>query len=323
MKREFFQSASDRLPAGMRPSPFTDRTDWLGQGDLTFAVTNGFPSTPGHTLVLPRDFGVYRFTELARDELAEHHRMLRFLTRAFNRHFKPDGYNIGWNVEFHGGQSIAHAHMHILPRYHAINKQHKINPAGGIAMMPFAQIPPFYSSRRTSTRARFEWEIMNQLPILTENDTAFAVQLGRMEAVTPGHTYILTRQKHDNILTCGEDEFVAQLDLALKVMAMQQCGDRPPQGYNLGWDVGAAAGQVLEQTYLQVIPRYAGDMDTPRGGIVRIIPQRAWPQQTDYYDKKNVGKDVALQDKVVFPFHFWATPGRADTIDLKKELGMG
>lgn len=31
--------------------------------------------------------------------------------------YKPDGYNIGWNVGAVAGQSVAHAHMHIIPRY--------------------------------------------------------------------------------------------------------------------------------------------------------------------------------------------------------------
>ena len=30
---------------------------------------------------------------------------------------KPDGYNIGWNVESAGGQHVFHAHLHLLARY--------------------------------------------------------------------------------------------------------------------------------------------------------------------------------------------------------------
>lgn len=31
--------------------------------------------------------------------------------------YKPDGYNIGWNVGAVAGQSVEHAHIHIIPRY--------------------------------------------------------------------------------------------------------------------------------------------------------------------------------------------------------------
>jgi len=31
--------------------------------------------------------------------------------------YKPDGYNLGWNVGKTAGQEVAHAHFHIIPRY--------------------------------------------------------------------------------------------------------------------------------------------------------------------------------------------------------------
>ena len=31
--------------------------------------------------------------------------------------YKPDGYNLGWNVGKVAGQEISHAHFHIIPRY--------------------------------------------------------------------------------------------------------------------------------------------------------------------------------------------------------------
>jgi diadenosine tetraphosphate (Ap4A) HIT family hydrolase len=31
--------------------------------------------------------------------------------------FAPDGYNVGWNVGVVGGQSLAHTHCHLVPRY--------------------------------------------------------------------------------------------------------------------------------------------------------------------------------------------------------------
>ena len=34
-----------------------------------------------------------------------------------DKKYKPDGYNVGWNVGKVGGQNVAHAHLHVLPRY--------------------------------------------------------------------------------------------------------------------------------------------------------------------------------------------------------------
>jgi len=39
--------------------------------------------------------------------------------------------------------------------------------------------------------------------------------------------------------------------------------------------VGAAAGQTVDHAHLHVIPRYAGDVPDPRGGVRWIIPAKA------------------------------------------------
>ena len=45
-----------------------------------------------------------------------------------------------------------------------------------------------------------------------------------------------------------------------------------PDGYNLGVNVGEAAGQTVGHAHLHLIPRYRGDVDDPRGGIRWILP---------------------------------------------------
>ena len=48
-----------------------------------------------------------------------------------------------------------------------------------------------------------------------------------------------------------------------------------PDGYNVGINVGEAAGQTVAHAHLHVIPRYQGDRDDPRGGVRWVIPERA------------------------------------------------
>ena len=43
--------------------------------------------------------------------------LLKELKEYLDEKYKPDGYNIGWNVGEVGGQEVAHAHMHVIPRY--------------------------------------------------------------------------------------------------------------------------------------------------------------------------------------------------------------
>ena len=44
-----------------------------------------------------------------------------------------------------------------------------------------------------------------------------------------------------------------------------------PDGYNVGINVGEAAGQTVMHMHIHVIPRYRGDMDDPRGGVRGVI----------------------------------------------------
>ena len=48
-----------------------------------------------------------------------------------------------------------------------------------------------------------------------------------------------------------------------------------PGGHNLGVNVGPAAGQRVGHAHIHLIPRYAGDVDDPRGGIRWIVPAKA------------------------------------------------
>ena len=48
-----------------------------------------------------------------------------------------------------------------------------------------------------------------------------------------------------------------------------------PGGYTLGVNVGTAGGQTVGHVHIHLIPRYAGDVDDPRGGIRWIIPAKA------------------------------------------------
>jgi diadenosine tetraphosphate (Ap4A) HIT family hydrolase len=47
---------------------------------------------------------------------------------------------------------------------------------------------------------------------------------------------------------------------------------RRPDGYNVGFNAGEAAGQTVMHLHLHVIPRYRGDMEDPRGGVRHVIP---------------------------------------------------
>ena len=55
--------------------------------------------------------------ELSEKEWNDTRELLLKVKEYVDATYKPDGYNLGWNVGEVAGQSVAHAHLHILPRY--------------------------------------------------------------------------------------------------------------------------------------------------------------------------------------------------------------
>jgi diadenosine tetraphosphate (Ap4A) HIT family hydrolase len=72
----------------------------------------------------------------------------------------------------------------------------------------------------------------------------------------------------------GLEEQSAMLAMLRRVKALLDEALRP-DGYNIGINDGAAAGQTVMHVHMHVIPRYRGDRPDPRGGIRWIIPEKA------------------------------------------------
>ena len=70
----------------------------------------------GSYVIIPKS-GVTSPFELSDKEWADTKKLLDEVKAYLDVTFKPDGYNLGWNVGEVAGQSVKHAHLHILPRY--------------------------------------------------------------------------------------------------------------------------------------------------------------------------------------------------------------
>lgn len=45
-------------------------------------------------------------------------------------------------------------------------------------------------------------------------------------------------------------------------------------GFNIGQNIGEAAGQTVMYPHVHMIPRRIGDMQDPRGGVRHVIPEK-------------------------------------------------
>ena len=55
--------------------------------------------------------------ELTDKEWEDTKLLMKEIKAYLDKKYAPDGYNLGWNVGKVGGQEVAHAHLHIIPRY--------------------------------------------------------------------------------------------------------------------------------------------------------------------------------------------------------------
>lgn len=107
--------------------------------------------------------------------------------------------------------------------------------------------------------------------ILFENDLAYVKE--DAYPVSPGHLLIISRRHAADWFSLTDAEQAAMLDL-LKT-ARAYLDDRyHPDGYTIGLNCGAAAGQTVFHVHMHLIPRYTGDCPNPRGGVRGVIPDK-------------------------------------------------
>ncbi|MGV2334350.1 MAG UNVERIFIED_CONTAM: HIT domain-containing protein [Planctomycetaceae bacterium] len=125
-------------------SPFlaAPQSSWLVANELAFALADGFPVSPGHTLVVTRR-PVPTWFDATPAEQAALLSLVNDVRQLLDHSLqpKPDGYNVGFNSGAAAGQTVPHVHVHVIPRYH-----------GDVPDPEVASAPSFRSLRITSRR---------------------------------------------------------------------------------------------------------------------------------------------------------------------------
>ncbi len=92
--------------------------------------------------------------------------------------------------------------------------------------------------------------------------------------VSEGHALLVTRRHVPDWFAATKEERIElmhAIDVARKAIEERNRVD----GYNIGINIGPAAGQTVFHLHVHVIPRYTGDVLHPRGGVRSVIPGRA------------------------------------------------
>lgn len=77
---------------------------------------NLYPYSPGHLLIFPNRH-VLDVRELNTEEVIALHELQCLSVEVLARVYQPRGYNVGYNMGEASGASIAHLHLHVVPRY--------------------------------------------------------------------------------------------------------------------------------------------------------------------------------------------------------------
>ena len=122
----------------------------------TVVMLNRFPYNSGHVLVAPRRH-VGSLEALTRAQHAELADTLRFAADAVRREFRPEGMNLGMNVDAAAGAGIAdHLHWHIVPRW--TGDTNFMPVVGSVKVLPehlfdtYDRLRRRFERRRVSTR---------------------------------------------------------------------------------------------------------------------------------------------------------------------------
>ena len=144
-----------------------------------------------------------------------------------------------------------------------------------------------------------DWKNPKKNVLITHNDYCFA--RWDLFPVSPGHAEIVPKEHRVSIHDLLSGEVLGIYDLAMRTIEIIEKTDfielyhklyyhgpirreeyifirshpsidKKPDGYNIGFNEGEAAGRSIHHFHLHIIPRYKGDVPNPKGGIRNVIP---------------------------------------------------
>ena len=86
------------------------------RNDKGIVLWDGFPVAEGHSLIVPKTHVASLF-DIAPEDQQSLWQMVSEVREILTQKLSPDGFNVGLNDGIAAGQTIMHAHIHVVPRW--------------------------------------------------------------------------------------------------------------------------------------------------------------------------------------------------------------
>jgi diadenosine tetraphosphate (Ap4A) HIT family hydrolase len=100
----------------------------VDENELCLTLTDNYPVSEGHCLIIPRRHAATYFDMNNAEVAAATGLLQRARERIQHQDAAVSGFNIGMNCGKSAGQSVYHAHIHLIPRRDGDQE----NPQGGV-----------------------------------------------------------------------------------------------------------------------------------------------------------------------------------------------
>ena len=118
-------------------------------------------------------------------------------------------------------------------------------------------------------------ELCTPNEVLIENALAYVRYDNN--SLSRGHALVVPKRHVASFFDMSTEEQASVVALLNQVQRSIQA-EHAPDGYNIGVNIGKAGGQSRMHVHVHLIPRYAGDVQDPSGGI-RCVLAGSRPQK--------------------------------------------
>jgi diadenosine tetraphosphate (Ap4A) HIT family hydrolase len=129
-------------------------------------------------------------------------------------------------------------------------------------------MPRAAGTKEASMERPEKCELCDRQSVLSENALAYARPDNNL--LSRGHVLVVPKRHVADFFEMTPEEQLAVLEL-LRWAHRFARSEHSPDGFNIGVNIGQAAGQSRMHVHVHLIPRYLGDVPNPKGGVRCVL----------------------------------------------------